>query len=137
MTGKKKLLIGIGVVVILGAIAFANFKFKRVEGVTVNTETIKFRDLEALVSASGKIQPKKWWSVPNGQIHPQKTRPNTSVSARMPTDQRSPRYTVWVERSVIAPTNGSARRKASTGRGRRTRASAEANEPRKAVWKRR
>ena len=32
MTGKKKLLIGVGVVVILGAIAFANFKFKRVEG---------------------------------------------------------------------------------------------------------
>jgi len=38
MTGKKKLLIGIGVVVILGAIAYANFKFKRVEGITVNTE---------------------------------------------------------------------------------------------------
>jgi HlyD family secretion protein len=63
MTGKKKLLIGIGVVVILGAIAFANFKFKRVEGVTVNTETIKSRDLEALVSASGKIQPKKFVNI--------------------------------------------------------------------------
>jgi HlyD family secretion protein len=63
MTGRKKLLIGIGVVVILGAIAFANFKFKRVEGVTVNTETIKSRDLEALVSASGKIQPKKFVNI--------------------------------------------------------------------------
>jgi HlyD family secretion protein len=59
MTGKKKLLIGVGIVVILGAIAFANFKFKRVEGVTVNTEAIKTRDLEAIVSASGKIQPKR------------------------------------------------------------------------------
>ena len=59
MTGKKKLLIGVGIVVILGAIAFANFKFKRVDGVTVNTEAIKARDLEAVVSASGKIQPKK------------------------------------------------------------------------------
>jgi HlyD family secretion protein len=63
MTGKKKLLIGVGVVVILGAIAFANFKFKRVEGVTVNTEAIKSRDLEALVSASGKIQPKKFVNI--------------------------------------------------------------------------
>ena len=63
MTGKKKLLIGAGVVVILGAIAFANFKFKRVEGVTVNVETIKSRDLEALVSASGKIQPKKFVNI--------------------------------------------------------------------------
>jgi len=57
MTGKKKLLIGVGVVVILGAIAFANFKFKRVEGVTVNTEAIQQRSLDALVTASGKIQP--------------------------------------------------------------------------------
>ncbi len=63
MTGKKKLLIGAGVVVILGAIAFANFKFKRVEGVTVNTEGIKSRDLEALVTASGKIQPKKFVNI--------------------------------------------------------------------------
>ncbi|MEO7271722.1 MAG: efflux RND transporter periplasmic adaptor subunit, partial [Vicinamibacterales bacterium] len=59
MTGKKKLLIGVGIVVILGAIAFANFKYKRVEGVTVNVEGIKSRDLEAIVSASGKIQPKR------------------------------------------------------------------------------
>jgi HlyD family secretion protein len=63
MTGKKKLLIGTGVVVILGGIAFANFKFKRVEGVTVNTEVVKSRDLEALVSASGKIQPKKFVNI--------------------------------------------------------------------------
>jgi len=59
MTGTKKLLIGVGIVVILGAIAFANFKFKRVEGVTVNVEGVKTRDLEAIVSASGKIQPKR------------------------------------------------------------------------------
>ena len=59
MTGTKKLLIGMGIVVILGAIAFANFKFKRVEGVTVNVEGVKARDLEAIVSASGKIQPKR------------------------------------------------------------------------------
>ncbi len=43
----------------LGAIAFANLRFKRESGVTVNTEAIKKRRLEAIVSASGKIQPKR------------------------------------------------------------------------------
>ena len=32
MTRNKKILIGVGVVVILGALAFANFKFKRQDG---------------------------------------------------------------------------------------------------------
>ena len=57
MSRKKKILIGVGVLIALGAIAFANLKFKRTEGVTVNTETVKKQNLEALVSASGKIQP--------------------------------------------------------------------------------
>jgi HlyD family secretion protein len=59
VTRNKKILIGVGVVLILGAIAYANFNFKRAEGVTVNTEAIQKRDLEAIVSASGKIQPKR------------------------------------------------------------------------------
>src|SRR5262249_59601190 len=59
LSRNKKILIGVGVLVILGAIAFANFKFKRTEGVTVNTEAIKKRNLQAIVSASGKIQPKR------------------------------------------------------------------------------
>jgi HlyD family secretion protein len=58
MTGTKKLLIGGGVVVMLGAIAYANIRFKKVEGTTVNVETIQKRDLQAIVSASGKIQPR-------------------------------------------------------------------------------
>ena len=57
MSRNKKILIGVGVVVLLAAIVFANLKFKRTEGVTVNTETVKKQNLEALVSASGKIQP--------------------------------------------------------------------------------
>jgi HlyD family secretion protein len=57
MTRNKKILIGAGVVVILGALAFANVKFKRQEGTTVNVEAIQQRDLQAIVSASGKIQP--------------------------------------------------------------------------------
>jgi HlyD family secretion protein len=59
MTGKKKLLIGVGIVVILGAIAYANFRFKRAEGVVVNVESVQKRPLEAIVSASGKIQPER------------------------------------------------------------------------------
>jgi HlyD family secretion protein len=59
MTGKKKLLIAGGIVVALGAIAFANFKFKKTPGITVNTEALQKRRLEAIVSASGKIQPKR------------------------------------------------------------------------------
>ena len=57
MSRNKKIVIGLGVVVILGAVAFANIRFKRTEGVTVNTETVQKRKLEAIVSASGKIQP--------------------------------------------------------------------------------
>ena len=58
MSRNKKLLIGGGVVLLLALAAFANFRFKRVEGVEVNTEAVQKRDLESLVSASGKIQPK-------------------------------------------------------------------------------
>src|SRR5215467_5099631 len=56
---RKNVLIGIAVVVVAGAIVGANLYFKRDKGVTVSTETIKSRDLEAIVSASGKIQPKR------------------------------------------------------------------------------
>jgi HlyD family secretion protein len=59
MTRGKKILIGVGVVVILGALAFANIKFKRQEGTVVNVETVQKRDLQAVVSASGKIQPQR------------------------------------------------------------------------------
>ena len=58
MTRKKKILIGVAVVIVLGAVAFANFKFKKVPGVEVTTEKIEKRNLESMVSASGKIQPK-------------------------------------------------------------------------------
>ena len=57
MSRTKKILIGVGVVLVLAIIAFANLRFKRTEGAEVNTEAIKKQALEALVSASGKIQP--------------------------------------------------------------------------------
>ncbi|MEO6223143.1 MAG: efflux RND transporter periplasmic adaptor subunit [Vicinamibacterales bacterium] len=56
---RKKLVIGVVIVVVLGAIAYANLRFKRTTGVEINTEKIVARDLEAVVSASGKIRPKK------------------------------------------------------------------------------
>lgn len=59
MSRKKKILIGVGVVVVLGAVAFANVKFKRKEGTVVNVEAVQKRDLQAIVSASGKIQPQR------------------------------------------------------------------------------
>lgn len=59
MSRNKKILIGAGVVVVLGAIAFANVKFRRQEGTVVNVEAVQKRDLQAIVSASGKIQPQR------------------------------------------------------------------------------
>jgi HlyD family secretion protein len=63
LTRNKKILIGVGVVVALGGIAAANVAFKRTPGITVNTETIQKRNLEAIVSASGKIQPKRFVNI--------------------------------------------------------------------------
>ena len=63
MSRKKKIFIAVGIVLILAAIAFANFRFKRSEAATVNVEAIQKRDLEAIVSASGKIQPKRFVNI--------------------------------------------------------------------------
>jgi len=56
---RKNILITLAVVLVGAAIAGANLYYRRDKGVTVTTETIKTRDLEAIVSASGKIQPKR------------------------------------------------------------------------------
>jgi HlyD family secretion protein len=56
---RKKLIIGLVLVVVLAAVVYANLNFTRTTGVDVNTEKIELRDLEAIVSASGKIRPKK------------------------------------------------------------------------------
>ena len=56
---RKKLVIGVLIVVVLGAITYANLNFKRTPGLEINVEKVTSRDLEAVVSASGKIRPKK------------------------------------------------------------------------------
>lgn len=56
---RKKIIIGVIVVAVLAAIAYANLGLNRTTGVEVTTEAIERRDLEAIVTASGKIQPKQ------------------------------------------------------------------------------
>jgi HlyD family secretion protein len=56
---RKNILIAAGVVLLAAAVVIANLYFKRETGLAVTTEAIKTRDLESVVSASGKIQPKR------------------------------------------------------------------------------
>ena len=58
MSGKN-FFIGLAIVLVAAAVIGANIYFIRDSGLTVTTEQIKARDLEAVVSASGKIQPKR------------------------------------------------------------------------------
>ena len=59
MTRKKKIIIGIVLLVIVAAGVGSSFYFRRPQHLQVAAETIRKRDLEAIVSASGKIQPKR------------------------------------------------------------------------------
>jgi HlyD family secretion protein len=59
MKRRKKLLIGAAIVVVLGGIAWANFGLRRDTAISVTAEKIERHDLEAIVSASGKIRAKK------------------------------------------------------------------------------
>src|SRR5438094_3682014 len=56
MSRKKKILIGVAIVLIGGAVVGANLYFKKDKGLPVTTEAIRSRDLEAVVAAPGKMQ---------------------------------------------------------------------------------
>jgi HlyD family secretion protein len=56
---RKKVIIALVIVAVLAAVVGANVYFRRDQGISVTTEAIRTRDLEALVSASGKVQPKR------------------------------------------------------------------------------
>jgi HlyD family secretion protein len=56
---RKNILITVAVVIVGAAVVAANLWYQRKPGITVTEEAIKTRDLEAIVSASGKIQPKR------------------------------------------------------------------------------
>lgn len=54
---RKKLLIGAAIVVVLGALAWGNFASRRSTATSVTVERIARQDLEAIVTASGKVEP--------------------------------------------------------------------------------
>src|ERR1700686_4191790 len=56
---RKNVFIAIAVVLVAGGGGAANLYYKKDTGLSVTTDVIKTRDLEAIVSASGKIQPKR------------------------------------------------------------------------------
>ena len=56
---RKAIAIVTAVIVVGGAAGASVFYFKREKPTTVTVEAIRARDLEAVVSASGKIQPKR------------------------------------------------------------------------------
>src|SRR5262245_46925295 len=56
---RKNILIATAVVLVAAAVVAANLWFRCDKGIAVTTDAIKSRDLDAVVSASGKIQPKR------------------------------------------------------------------------------
>jgi HlyD family secretion protein len=58
MKGKKVLIL-LGVILLGGAVVAANLYYRRDTGLSVQAEALRARDLEAIVSASGKVQPKR------------------------------------------------------------------------------
>ena len=58
MNRKKKIIIGVVIVLLGAALVGANLYFKRDTGLTVEVEKIQKRDLESIVSASGKVRAK-------------------------------------------------------------------------------
>ena len=47
---RKNVLIALGVILVAGAVVGANFYFKRDKGLTVTTDVIKTRDLDAIAN---------------------------------------------------------------------------------------
>jgi HlyD family secretion protein len=56
---RRNIIIGLTLVLLVAAGVGGAVWYKRKPALVVTTETIKARDLEAIVSASGKIQPKR------------------------------------------------------------------------------
>ena len=59
MTTGKKIFIAVAILLVGGAVVGANLYYRRDRGVQVATEAIRARDLEEIVSASCKVQPKR------------------------------------------------------------------------------
>ena len=63
MSRNKKIVIALVVLIVMGSAGGYAWWTKRSTAPTVTVETIRTRDLEALVSASGKIQPKRFVNI--------------------------------------------------------------------------
>ena len=63
MSRNRKILILVIAVIVLGGVIGSAWWFRRSTAPTVTVEVIKTRDLEAVVSASGKIQPKRFVNI--------------------------------------------------------------------------
>jgi HlyD family secretion protein len=63
LSRNKKIVIGVVFILLIAAGAGAAWWFRRSTAPTVTVETVKTRDLEAVVSASGKIQPKRFVNI--------------------------------------------------------------------------
>jgi HlyD family secretion protein len=59
LTGRRKVLIGTGLALVLAGVGYANVAFRRTTATEVTVEAISTHDLKAIVSASGKIRAKK------------------------------------------------------------------------------
>ncbi len=59
MSKRNKMLLGAGTVVLIGALVAVSASAKREKGIEVRFEEVGRRDLVAVVTASGKIQPKR------------------------------------------------------------------------------
>src|ERR1019366_571487 len=65
---RKNVLIAIAVVLVGAAVVGANLYYKKDKGLPVTTDVIKARDLDAVVSASGKIQAKRTVNVSSDTV---------------------------------------------------------------------
>ena len=63
MKTKWKVAIGLGVIAIGGAAAFANYKMKQNAIVSVTTAMVSRQDLVSLVTASGEIKPRNYINI--------------------------------------------------------------------------
>jgi HlyD family secretion protein len=63
LSRRKKIFMAVAAVLVIGAAGGYAWWAKRSAAPTVTVETIRMRDLEALVSASGKIQPKRFVNI--------------------------------------------------------------------------
>ena len=105
-----------------GAVVAANLYFKKDKGLTVTTEVIKARDLEAIVSASGKIQPKRLVNIsaetPGRVVEPRRQRRRPRHEGPVPPADR-PEVAAHArrrQRGVAAGGGGVARADAAVGR---------------------